>query len=52
MDLLQQIPKLSRHYSVFKHFPGPEKMHTFFKLALRSRKCGHTGYNDYTATDF
>jgi len=26
MDLLHQIPKLSRPPSVFKNFPGPEKM--------------------------
>jgi len=30
-DLLHQIPKLSRPYSVFKDFPGPGKMTTFFK---------------------
>ena len=25
-DLLHQIPKLSRPYSIFKDFPGPGKM--------------------------
>jgi len=30
-DLLHQIPKLSRPYSVFKDFPGPEKNGYFFK---------------------
>jgi len=30
-DLLKQIPKLSRPYSVFKDFPGPGKLDTFFK---------------------
>jgi len=30
-DLLHQIPKLSRTYSVFKDFPGPGKIDIFFK---------------------
>jgi len=40
-DLLHQIPKLSRPYSVFKDFPGPGKMTTFFQGL--SRPCGHPG---------
>jgi len=28
-DLLHQIPKLSRTYSIFKDFPGPGKMSIF-----------------------
>jgi len=30
-DILHQIPKLSRTYSVFKYFPGPGEMDNFFK---------------------
>jgi len=41
-DLLHQIPKFSRPYSVFKDFPGPGKMTTFFKdFQGLSRPCGH-----------
>ena len=42
-DLLHQIPKLSRPYSLFKDFPGPGKMTTFFQGL--SRPCGHPGGN-------
>jgi len=34
-DLLHQIPKLSRPYSVFKDFPGPGKMTTFFSRTFK-----------------
>ena len=30
-DLVHQIPKLPRTYSVFKDFPGPGKMANFFR---------------------
>jgi len=41
-DLLYQIPKLSRPYSIFKDFPGPRKTETFFKdFQELSRPCGH-----------
>jgi len=37
-DLLHQIPKLSRPYSLFKDFPGPGKMTTFFQGLSRTFK--------------
>jgi len=41
-DLLHQIPKLSRPYSIFKDFPGPKKMEKNFKdFQELSRPCGH-----------
>jgi len=41
-DLLHQIPKLSRPYSIFKDFPGPGKMGKNFKdFQELSRPCGH-----------
>jgi len=44
-DLCKQIPKLSRPYSVFKDFPGPGKLDTFF---LDLRPCGHPESRDAT----
>ena len=39
---LNQIPKLSRPYSIFKDFPGPAKMEKNFKdFKELSRPCGH-----------
>jgi len=37
-DLLHQILKLSRPYSLFKDFPGPGKMTTFFQGLSRNFK--------------
>jgi len=42
-DLLHQIPKLSRTYSIFKDFLGPGKMSIFFQGL--SRPCGHPAQN-------
>jgi len=45
-DVLHQIPKLSRTYSIFKDFSGPGKMSIFFKdFQELSRPCGHPGLN-------
>ena len=40
MDLLHQIPKLSRPPSVFKNFPGPEKMN-------RPKPSQPTGFKEF-----
>jgi len=40
MDLLQQIPNLSRPPSVFKNFPGPEKMN-------RPKPSQPTGFKEF-----
>jgi len=37
-DLLHQIPKLSRPYSIFKDFPGPGKMEKKFQGLSRTFK--------------